>query len=89
MLSVAQRLVGDYRPIADELQELSAAMDAEAGYANAAQKKDMLLGIHSFKFQYMHLLILLLKNDMTNAALRIASAREALPLLPEMVSNWG
>lgn len=64
-------------------------MEAEADGTNAAQRKEMSLGLRSFKFQYLHLLIILLKYDVNHAALRIASAREALLLLPDMVSNWG
>lgn len=48
----------------------------------------MELGLRSFKFQYLHLVILLLQGNGAQAALRIASAREALSLLPDMISSW-
>lgn len=78
-----------YNGLLTALQELHAAMSAEAIYTTAAQQREMALGIQSFKFQYLHLLIVLLRGDVAHAALRIASAREALSMLPEMISNWG
>lgn len=70
-------------------QEFNAAMAAEANVTSAAQQREMALGIRSMKFQYLHLLIMLLRDDPRSCSLRIASAREALSLLPDMVSNWG
>lgn len=48
----------------------------------------MSLGISSMKFQYLHIVIVLHKADPTCASIRLESAREALALLPSMVSNW-
>ena len=70
-------------------QDLSAAMATESSSSTAVQQREMLLGIKSFKFQYLNLLIVLLRNDITRAALRISSAREALSMLPDIISNWG
>lgn len=77
------------RSYTNRLQELSSAISAEASRTTAAQQREMRLGIQSFKFQYLQLLIVLLRGDAAHAALRIASAREALSMLPEIVSNWG
>ena len=64
-------------------------MTAEEAFTSTDQQREMLLGIRSFKFQYLHILIMLLRDDSNQSALRIASAREALSILPDMVSNWG
>lgn len=56
---------------------------------SAAQQREMSLGLRSFKFQYLHLLILMLRGDNAHAAMRIALARDALLILSDMVSNWG
>lgn len=63
-------------------------MAAEAAESSEAQLREMALGIRSMKFQYLHLLIMLLRYDAKEHSLRIASAREALSILPEMVANW-
>lgn len=56
--------------------------------ADANKIREMNLGIHSNKFQYLHILILLLKGD-ESSDLRLSCAREAISLLPYLVSNWG
>lgn len=64
-------------------------MNAENASATADQRREMLLGINSLKFQYLTILIVLLRYDLSRSALRISSAREALKMLPDIVSNWG
>ncbi|KAJ5523373.1 hypothetical protein N7513_012917 [Penicillium frequentans] len=49
---------------------------------------EMELGINSTKFQYLHILTLLLKGNMSSD-IRLTCAREAISLLPFLVSNWG
>lgn len=71
------------------LQELSQTIIEETSSSNVPQQREMLLGLRSFKFQYLHLLILMLRGDETQSAMRVALAREALSILPDMVSNWG
>jgi hypothetical protein len=63
-------------------------MDAEKAWTTAEQRQEMSLGLNNMKFQYLHILILLLKNNDSYYELRLRSAREALSLLPSMVSNW-
>ncbi|KAJ5611392.1 hypothetical protein N7510_008111, partial [Penicillium lagena] len=69
-------------------QALTQAMDNERISADAKQIREMNLGISSINFQYLHVLTLLLKNDRTSH-LRLSCAREAISLLPSLVSNWG
>lgn len=63
-------------------------MENERSSADANQIREMNLGINSNKFQYLHILILLLKGDQCSD-LRLSCAREAISLLPFLVSNWG
>ncbi|KAJ5369515.1 hypothetical protein N7509_014127 [Penicillium cosmopolitanum] len=67
---------------------LTQAMENERISADADQIHEMKLGINSVKFQYLHILTLLLKSDRTSD-LRLSFAREAISLLPSLVSNWG
>lgn len=63
-------------------------MEKERDSVNPAQLHEMTLGIRSMKFQYLHILVLLLKDDFSYPELLLASAREAVSILPSMVSNW-
>ncbi|GAD95021.1 hypothetical protein NECHADRAFT_34178 [Paecilomyces variotii No. 5] len=67
---------------------LSDIIARESAWANAAQLREMNLGVHGIKFGYLHTLVVLLKGDLSCSDLRLASAREAISLLPSMVSNW-
>ncbi|KAK1763066.1 fungal-specific transcription factor domain-protein [Phialemonium atrogriseum] len=69
-------------------QLLSQTMEKERDSVNPAQLHEMTLGIRSMKFQYLHILVLLLKDDFSYPELLLASAREAVSILPSMVSNW-
>lgn len=69
-------------------QALTQAMENEQRSADDSQIREMNLGINSVKFQYLHILTLLLKGDRTSD-LRLSCAREAISLLPSLVSNWG
>lgn len=64
-------------------------MNTESGSCNAEQLREMVLGVNSFKFQYLHALILLLKGDDSSSTVCLSSSREAISLLAGMVSNWG
>lgn len=48
----------------------------------------MSLGIQHMKFQYLHVLILLIRNSYQHADLCVETARDMISLLPDMVSNW-
>lgn len=69
-------------------QALTKAMENEQRSADDSQIREMNLGINSVKFQYLHILTLLLKGD-RSSDLRLSCAREAISLLPSLVSNWG
>ena len=69
-------------------QALTQAMENEQRSADRNQIRELNLGINSVKFQYLHILTLLLKGDRTSD-LRLSCAREAISLLPSLVSNWG
>lgn len=55
--------------------------------ANADRNRELRLGINSVKFQYLHILTLLLKGG-RSSDLRLSCAREAISMLPSLVSNW-
>lgn len=63
-------------------------LEAEGNTANPSQLREMSLGNSTMKFQYLHILILLLKGDNTLSEIRLSAAREAVSLLPSLVSNW-
>ncbi|KAJ5623059.1 hypothetical protein N7490_011664 [Penicillium lividum] len=67
---------------------LTHALENERGSTDTNQIHEMELGINSAKFQYLHILTLLLKGDVSSN-LRLSCAREAIALLPSLVSNWG
>ncbi|KAF5003195.1 hypothetical protein FDECE_10263 [Fusarium decemcellulare] len=67
---------------------LAETMNSESASLGPNQAREMTLGISSVKFEYLHLLILLHKGDPSCALIRLESAREAIALLPTMVSNW-
>ena len=70
------------------MQALAGIMEEESTDVNSTQREEMALGISSLKFQYLHTLIFLLKGDESSSGWRTSSAREALKLLPSIVSNW-
>ncbi|KAK1987780.1 hypothetical protein LZ30DRAFT_579566 [Colletotrichum cereale] len=67
---------------------LGDTIEAERHLLETAQVQEMSLGLNSIKFQYLHIVIILLKGDESFANLRLEAAREALFLLPSVVSNW-
>lgn len=62
-------------------------MDNERILSDTKKTREMNLGICNIKFQYLHVLIILLKTGWTSN-LRLSCAREAISLLPDLVSNW-
>ncbi|KAM0249256.1 hypothetical protein ACHAP5_002908 [Fusarium lateritium] len=52
------------------------------------QLHEMSLGITTVKFEYLHTLMALTHGDPSSSNLRLEAAREAISLLPSMVSNW-
>ncbi|PYI00082.1 hypothetical protein BO71DRAFT_312305 [Aspergillus ellipticus CBS 707.79] len=72
----------------DTERVLTETMNSEIMSATAENAREMGLGINSLKFQYLHIRILLLKGDESNSNLCLTSSREAIAILPSMVSNW-
>lgn len=70
-------------------QALSDVRDKEAPVCTARQLKELDIGIASIKFQFHHLQVVLLRefvdSDMQGRCLR--AARDALSLLPELIST--
>ncbi|KAB8277275.1 fungal-specific transcription factor domain-containing protein [Aspergillus minisclerotigenes] len=70
------------------VQALTETKNAESATANPNHLREMTLGINSINLHYLHILVILLKGDESNSALRLSSARDAISLLHSMVSNW-
>ncbi|KAH0489926.1 hypothetical protein TgHK011_001417 [Trichoderma gracile] len=47
----------------------------------------MTIGVRTMRFQYLHILILLLRNVPNSKTRRVQAARDAIMLLPDLVSN--
>ncbi|RSL91505.1 hypothetical protein CDV31_015443 [Fusarium ambrosium] len=69
-------------------QQTYEARDCETESHNAAQCREMSLGILSVQFRYLTACIILAGSSSENDDLRVAQARQAISLLPHMVSNW-
>ncbi|KAI8689556.1 Zn(2)-C6 fungal-type domain-containing protein [Fusarium sp. Ph1] len=67
---------------------LSEARESETESHNTAQSREMSLGILSVQFRYLTACIILQGSRSGNEELRISYARQAISLLPNIVSNW-
>ncbi|KAH7172889.1 hypothetical protein DER46DRAFT_634412 [Fusarium sp. MPI-SDFR-AT-0072] len=67
---------------------LNDTLDNERTLSSPNELREMALGISTIKFEYLHVLMLLLKPHSPSANLRLETAREAISLLPSMISNW-
>ncbi|KAK1458660.1 hypothetical protein CCUS01_09137 [Colletotrichum cuscutae] len=67
---------------------LDKIMDSDRHVLEPTQLKEMSLGLNSLRFQYLHVVIVLLKGDKSSSNQRLECAREALFILPSIVSNW-
>ncbi|RTE83923.1 hypothetical protein BHE90_001530 [Fusarium euwallaceae] len=67
---------------------LSQARDSETASHNTTQCREMSLGILSIQFRHLTACIILAGSSSGNEGLRVAQARQAISLLPNMVSNW-
>ncbi|KAF4960809.1 hypothetical protein FSARC_10361 [Fusarium sarcochroum] len=67
---------------------LTDTMNSERLSSSPKQLREMSLGISSVKFEYLHILMILHKGVPSKAGVRLEAAREAISLLPSMVSNW-
>ncbi|KAI8414420.1 hypothetical protein FOFC_04030, partial [Fusarium oxysporum] len=69
-------------------QILNDTLQNERAFSGPNELREMALGISTIKFEYLHVLMVLLKSHSPSASLRLEAAREATSLLPSMVSNW-
>ncbi|EXM07504.1 hypothetical protein FOIG_02510 [Fusarium odoratissimum NRRL 54006] len=69
-------------------QILEDTLQNERAFSGPNELREMVLGISTIKFEYLHVLMVLLKSHPPSASLRLEAAREAISLLPSMVSNW-
>lgn len=69
-------------------QILNDTLQNERAFSGPNELREMALGISTIKFEYLHVLMVLLKSHSPSASLRLEAAREAISLLPSMVSNW-
>ncbi|PWY88274.1 hypothetical protein BO70DRAFT_419955 [Aspergillus heteromorphus CBS 117.55] len=67
---------------------LSRTVDLVSASSKNTHVYEMRLGIDSLRFQYLHLRILLLKGSEPDSEQCLEFAREAIGILPSMVSNW-
>ncbi|KAF4426551.1 transcriptional regulatory [Fusarium acutatum] len=67
---------------------LSDTLQSEKAFSGPNELREMELGISTIKFEYLHVSMVLLKSHSPSANLRLETAREAMSLLPSMVSNW-
>ncbi|KAL9571744.1 hypothetical protein ACKAV7_004068 [Fusarium commune] len=69
-------------------QILNDTLQNERAFSGPNELREMGLGISTIKFEYLHVLMALLKPYWPSAGLRLEAARDAISLLPSMVSNW-
>ncbi|KAH7490143.1 hypothetical protein FOMA001_g3832 [Fusarium oxysporum f. sp. matthiolae] len=67
---------------------LKDTLQNERAFSGPNELREMVLGISTIKFEYLHVSMVLLKSHLPSASLRLEAAREAISLLPSMVSNW-
>ncbi|WKT43568.1 hypothetical protein QSH57_008404 [Fusarium oxysporum f. sp. vasinfectum] len=67
---------------------LEDTLQNERAFSGPNELREMVLGNSTIKFEYLHVLMVLLKSHLPSASLRLKAAREAICLLPSMVSNW-
>ncbi|UKZ52670.1 hypothetical protein TrVGV298_006451 [Trichoderma virens] len=87
--------VADHRALAAKLQSwdsntnklLLTVFNGEAASSTAHQIQEMMIGVRAMRFQYLHITILVLRNDPSSRERRVQAARDAIMLLPDLVSN--
>ncbi|KAF5682491.1 transcriptional regulatory [Fusarium circinatum] len=74
--------------LAQRIGVLSDTHHNERSFSSPNELREMELGISTMKFEYLHVLIVLHKSHSPSANLRLETARQAISLLPSMISNW-
>ncbi|KAF5241051.1 hypothetical protein FANTH_9268 [Fusarium anthophilum] len=67
---------------------LSDTLQNERSFSSPNELREMELGISTIKFEYLHVSMVLLKSHSPSTNLRLETARQAISLLPPMISNW-
>ncbi|KAL7944065.1 fungal-specific transcription factor domain-containing protein [Trichoderma barbatum] len=87
--------VADHQALAAQLQSwdsltnelLLKDFNAESACSTVHQVQEMMIGVRAMRFQYLHILILVLRKDPSSRERRVQAARDAIMLLPDLVSN--
>ncbi|OBS18819.1 hypothetical protein FPOA_10546 [Fusarium poae] len=69
-------------------QLLNGILDAERASSSSNQLREMSLGMSTMNFEYLHIFMVLTRADASCVDSRLDAAREAISLLPSLVSNW-
>ncbi|PTD10736.1 hypothetical protein FCULG_00007727 [Fusarium culmorum] len=69
-------------------QVLHNIFNTERASSSPNQLREMSLGISTINFEYLHVFMVLSRADASSAASRYEAARDAISLLPSLVSNW-
>ncbi|KAL7812758.1 hypothetical protein V8C26DRAFT_436739 [Trichoderma gracile] len=85
----------DHETLATKLQSwdsttnelLLRILNTESTSSTPHQVQEMTIGVRAMRFQYLHILILLLRNVPSSKTRRVQAARDAIMLLPDLVSN--
>ncbi|KAL6855638.1 fungal-specific transcription factor domain-containing protein [Trichoderma novae-zelandiae] len=87
--------VADHETLASQLQSwdtttndlLLRVFNTESASSTPHQVQEMMIGVRAMRFQYLHILILLLRKAPDSKDRRVQAARDAIILLPDLVSN--
>ncbi|KAL6797427.1 hypothetical protein GGI42DRAFT_362075 [Trichoderma sp. SZMC 28013] len=87
--------IADHQALAAKLRSwdsytnelLLKVFNEESAASTAHQIQEMTIGVRAMRFQYLHILILVLRKDPSSRERRVQAARDAIMLLPDLVSN--
>ncbi|KAK4077721.1 uncharacterized protein Triagg1_3415 [Trichoderma aggressivum f. europaeum] len=87
--------IADYQALAAKLRSwdsytnelLLKVLNEESATSTAHQIQEMTIGVRAMRFQYLHILVLVLRKDPSSRERRVQAARDAIMLLPDLVSN--
>lgn len=74
--------------VANDEQVLHNIFNTERALSSPNQLREMSLGISTMNFEYLHVFMVLTRADASCVGSRLDAAREAISLLPSLVSNW-
>ncbi|QGI78708.1 hypothetical protein CEK25_005437 [Fusarium fujikuroi] len=74
--------------LAQMVGTLSDTLQNETPFSGPNELREMKLGISTIKFEYLPVSMIFLKYHPPSVNLRQETAREAISLLPSMISNW-